>query len=294
MQYWRAYDLVFFDCDSTLTRIEGVDELARLKGLYDDVQRLTAAAMEGEVHLSSVYDRRLDLLHPTRAEMRVVQRLYQAQLVPDAAELMAALQFLERQVFIVSGGLAPAVIPFGQSLGVPRDHIRAVDVRFNRLAGSWWDYPGRRYGANPDETYIDHEAGPLVETHGKAEVIHQLRVGRPGRAILIGDGVSDLAARPAVDLMVGFGGVVRRHKVAAEADVFIECDSLAPVFPLVASPSDCTRCVQTSHMALLNKGLNLIQAGAVRFRNPAMRERLLRAYLSQAITQTESPQASSY
>lgn len=294
MQYWRAYDLVFFDCDSTLTRIEGVDELARLKGLYDEVQRLTAAAMEGEVHLASVYDRRLDLLRPTRAEMRIVQRLYRANLVPEAAELICALHFLGRQVFIISGGLAPAVIPFGESLGIPRAHIRAVDVRFNRLAGSWWDYPGRRYGANPDETYIDHEAGPLIETHGKAEVIALLRAGRPGRAVLIGDGVSDLAARPAVDLMVGFGGVVRRHRVAAEADVFIECDNLAPVFPLVASPSDCTKCAETPHMALLNKGLSLIQAGAVRFRNPAMRERLLRAYQGQWVAQAEPPQALSY
>ena len=294
MQYWRAYDLVFFDCDSTLTRIEGVDELARLKGLYDEVQRLTAAAMEGEVHLSSVYDRRLELLRPTRADMRAVQRLYQAQLVPDAAELMAALHYLRRQVFIVSGGLAPAVIPFGQSLGVPRAHIRAVDVRFNRLAGNWWDYPGRRYGANPDETYIDHEAGPLVETNGKAEVIHQLRANRPGRAVLIGDGVSDLAARPAVDLMVGFGGVVRRRRVAAEADVFIECESLAPVFPIVASPSDCTRCAETPYLALLNKGLNLIQAGAVRFRDPALRERLLKAYLGEPVSQAQPPQVLSY
>jgi phosphoserine phosphatase len=140
MCHWRAYDLVFFDCDSTLTRIEGIDELARLKGLFPEVQRLTAAAMDGEVHLSSVYDRRLDLLRPTRADIRTIEHLYRASVVPDAYELTAALQFLGRQVFIVSGGLAPAVIPFGLSLGVPREHIHAVDVTFNRLAGRWWDY----------------------------------------------------------------------------------------------------------------------------------------------------------
>lgn len=76
MYPWRAYDLVFFDCDSTLARIEGIDELARLKGLFDEVQRLTAAAMGGEVHLSSVYDRRLELLRPNRANIRIIERLY--------------------------------------------------------------------------------------------------------------------------------------------------------------------------------------------------------------------------
>ena len=279
MQHWRAYDLVFFDCDSTLTRIEGIDELARMKGLFEGVQRLTSAAMEGEVHLASVYDRRLDLLRPTRADILAIERLYRAHEVPDVRELMAALQFLGRQVFIISGGLALAVIPFGESLGVPRQHVRAVDVVFNRLAGRWWDYQLDREGFNPDEQYLDHEAGPLSETHGKAEIVRELRQGRPGQALLVGDGVSDLMARPAVDLLVGFGGVVRRARVAAEADVYIECDSLAPVLPLVASPSDCRLCAQAGHARLLQKGLDLIRQGAVHFRDATMRDQILAAYL---------------
>ncbi|MEJ2554643.1 MAG: HAD-IB family phosphatase [Anaerolineae bacterium] len=278
MRHWRAYDLVFFDCDSTLTRIEGIDELARLKGLFPEVQRLTAAAMDGEVHLSSVYDRRLDLLRPTRADIRTIERLYRVSVVSDAHELTAALQFLGRQVFIVSGGLAPAVIPFGQSLGVPREHVHAVDVAFNRLAGRWWDYHLDREGFNPDEHYLDHENGPLTETHGKADIVHQLRRGRPGRALLVGDGISDLMARPALDLLVGFGGVVRRERVATEADVFIECDSLAPILPLSASPSDCQRCDRMGYGPLLRKGLHLIREGAVRFCDSDMHERILKAY----------------
>ncbi len=278
MHTWRAYDLVFFDCDSTLTRIEGIDELARLKGLFDDVQRLTAAAMDGEVHLSSVYDRRLNLLRPTRADLRTVERLYRANTVPDARDLMGALRFLGRQVFIVSGGLTLAVTPFGESLGVPPDHICAVDVVFNRLAGRWWDYHLDREGVNPDEHYLDHDAGPLTETYGKAAIVRELREGHIGKALLVGDGVSDLMARPAVDLLVGFGGVVRRERVAAEADVFIECDSLASVLPLVASPSDCQRCAQAGYRSLLDKGLSLIREGAVHFRDPANCGRILKAY----------------
>ncbi len=275
---WRAYDLVFFDCDSTLTCIEGIDELARLKGLFDEVQRLTSAAMDGEVHLSSVYDRRLDLLRPTRADLRAIERLYRANEVPDGRELMAALQFLGRQVFIVSGGLALAVIGFGESLGVPHEHIRAVDVAFDRLAGRWWDYRMDRAGFNPDERYLDYDAGPLTETHGKADIVRQLREERAGQALLVGDGVSDLMAQPAVDLLVGYGGVVRRERVAAEADIFIECDSLAPVLPISATPSDCQRCAQAGYGPLLVKGLRLIREGAVHFHDAAMCERILDAY----------------
>jgi phosphoserine phosphatase len=277
MRTWRAFDLIFFDCDSTLTRIEGIDELARLKGLFDEVQRLTAAAMDGEVHLSSVYDRRLDLLHPTRADIRTIERLYRANIVPDARELLGGLNFLGRQVFIVSGGLALAVIPFGVALGIPSEQIRAVDVVFNRLAGRWWDYDLGRGGFNPDERYLDHDAGPLTETHGKADIVRELREGRTGKALLVGDGVSDLMARSAVDLLIGFGGVVHREQVAAEVDVFLECDSLAPVLPLAASPSDCQRCAQAGFQSLLDKGLNLIREGAVQFRDSASRELILKA-----------------
>jgi phosphoserine phosphatase len=275
MPGWRAYDLIFFDCDSTLTRIEGIDELARLKGLFDEVQRLTAAAMDGEVHLSSVYDRRLELLRPTRAEIRAIEHLYRATVVPDTRQLIAALQSLGRQVFIVSGGLALAVAAFGERLGVPRAHIRAVDVVFNRLAGRWWDYQLDREGVNPDEQYLDHDAGPLAETHGKADIVRQLRAGHPGRALLVGDGVSDLMAQPAVDLLVGFGGVVHRERVAAKADVYIESNSLAPVLPLSISSVDCRRCMQAGHGRLLSKGVRLIREGAVRFRDPEMREQVL-------------------
>jgi hypothetical protein len=87
-----------------------------------------------------------------------------------------------------------------------------------------------------------------------------------------------LMARPAIDLLVGFGGVVRRKRVAAEADVFIECDSLAPLLPLSVSSSDCERCTNSGYATLLRKGLGLIHEGAVHFREPAMRERIFKAH----------------
>ena len=227
----------------------------------------------------AVPDDAVDVALAQSGDTQAFERLYRAHEVPDVRELMAALQFIGRQVFIISGGLALAVIPFGESLGVPRQHVRAVDVVFNRLAGRWWDYQLDREGFNPDEQYLDHEAGPLSETHGKAEIVRELRQGRPGQALLVGDGVSDLMARPAADLLVGFGGVVRRARVAAEADVYIECGSLAPVLPLVASPSDCRLCAQAGHARLLQKGLDLIRQGAVHFRDATMRDQILAAYL---------------
>ncbi|GIK38357.1 MAG: hypothetical protein BroJett011_21900 [Chloroflexota bacterium] len=262
---WPGFQVVFFDCDSTLSSIEGIDELARHKGKFDEVKRLTNAAMDGEVHLQSVYDRRLELLNPTRAEIRELERHYRQTLVPDASEVIRALQTAGREVFIVSGGLLEAVQPFGEWLGVPAQHIRAVDVRYNSLSGQWWDYQQDRWGMRPDVEYLDPADTPLIETHGKIQVIQELRAGRSGRAMLVGDGVSDLAARPVVDLMVGFGGVVVRERVAAEADVFIKSNSLAPALPLALTEAERTQWTDSAFAAVLNKGISLIESGEVVF-----------------------------
>jgi len=264
---WPGYDFIFFDCDSTLSTIEGIDELARQKGKFEAVKAMTDAAMEGEVHLQTIYDQRLNLLSPTRAEIRALEQAYRRTLVPDAAEVIRALHALKKEVFIISGGLLAAVRPFGQWLGIPPQNIRAVNVHYNQLSGQWWDYQQDMWGQRPDVEYLDPEETPLIESHGKAAVIKDLLQGRSGRALLVGDGMSDLAARPAVDLIVGFGGVVTRKSVAQEADIFIKARSLAPVLPLSLSFSQQQLTTNTTHQLTLNKGIRLIKSNEVIFRS---------------------------
>lgn len=268
---WPGFDFIFFDCDSTLSTIEGIDELARQKGKFNEVKEMTDAAMDGEVHLQSVYDRRLELLSPTRAEIRELERHYRQTVVPDVQDVIQALNYLGKEIFIVSGGLLPAVRPFGEWLGIPRQHIRAVDVRYNLLSGQWWDYQQDQWGPRPDVEYLDSEETPLVESQGKADVVRDLLRGRVGPAVLIGDGVSDLAARPALDLVVGFGGVISRETVVKEADVFIKCRSLAPMLPLTLSTHQNALLHHPEHKAALDKGWALIKAGEVIFRNQECR-----------------------
>src|SRR5207253_9437545 len=57
------YRLIFFDVDSTLVTIEGIDVLA---GGNPEVAKLTEAAMNGEVPLDQVSARRLEMIRPTR------------------------------------------------------------------------------------------------------------------------------------------------------------------------------------------------------------------------------------
>ncbi|MCB0209911.1 MAG: HAD-IB family phosphatase [Anaerolineae bacterium] len=264
---WPGFDFVIFDCDSTLSTIEGIDELARQKGKFAEVKKMTDAAMEGEIHLQNVYDRRLELLGPTRAEIRALEQQYRLTVVPDTPHVIQALKFFKKELFIVSGGLLAAVRPFGEWLGIPRQNIRAVNVRYNRLSGQWWDYQQDQWGQRPDVEYLDSEETPLIESQGKADVAHDLLQNRVGRSLLIGDGMSDLAARPAVDLVVGFGGVITRQNVLNEAEVFISCPTLAPLLPLALSGQQRQQEQDTPYSAIFRKGWNLIETGEVLFQN---------------------------
>lgn len=259
----RGYDYIFFDCDSTLSSIEGIDELARLKGKFDEVKAMTDAAMDGEVYLHNIYDRRLELLAPTHEEVAGIDDHYRRTVVPKAAAVIGALQAAGKEVFIVSGGLLAAVRPFGRWLGVPHDHIRAVNLEYDELSGEWWDYLQDQWDQRADVIFKDSEDTPLVQSEGKSDVVRELLGDRRGRSMLIGDGVSDLAARDAVDLFVGFTGVVSRPHVVAESDVLITGASLAPVLELALTESERLALSGSVYQDVLEESLARSQAGEV-------------------------------
>lgn len=273
MTRWTTFDLVFFDCDSTLSTIEGIDELARLKGKEGRVGILTTKAMNGDLDLAEVYGKRLKAIRPTRGQLKAIEERYAETVVEDAQAVIQALQFLQRQVFIISGGLVDAVKGFGRRLGVELDHIRAVELEYNALSGEWWQYHEPQ--AQHQQTYLEYVEGPLTESSGKPDIIAELSRGKYGRKMMIGDGTSDLATRDVVDLFVGYGGVVARDKVKQGADVFIQCASLAPIVPMVGGAGGYARVLNTPHQAVYEKGIALARTDSVLFKHPEQRAAFL-------------------
>ena len=177
---WSAHDLIFFDCDSTLSTIEGIDELARLNGKEARVGLLTNKAMDGELDLADVYGKRLRAIKPTRAQLKAVEERYWQTAVEDAPEVITALHALGKQVFIISGGLIDAVRGFGRRLGVDPARIRAVELEYNELSGRWWDYAEPQ--AQQTQTYLDYDEGPLTISSGKSAIIAELARDWPAGA----------------------------------------------------------------------------------------------------------------
>lgn len=208
-------ELVLLDCDSTLSSLEGVDELARRRGVAADIAALTSAAMNGEVPLEDVYGRRLDLIRPDAEDLVWLGRRYLETLVPDAAELVRTLQDEGREVRIVSGGLLQPVVLMARGLDLPAGHVHAVPVML--------DEEGRYRDFDP--------SAPTARAGGKADLVERLAGGRP--CVMVGDGVTDLEARSAGARVIGFGGVAARRMVQEQADAWVAGPSLLGVLEVV-------------------------------------------------------------
>ncbi len=272
---WPPFEHVFFDCDSTLTTVEGIDVLAETLGEQQRVAMLTQAAMDGEIDLAKVYGERLEALRPTRQQVLDLRHVYKRNMVEDAANVVAVLQALGHKVYIISGGLAEPVKEFGLSLGIPRERIRAVEIGYNELSGRWWEI-----SETDDKQYMTHQEGALTISDGKAEIIRELLGDQHGRSMLIGDGHSDLLAGRAVDLFVGYGGVVARPIVREAAPAFISSQSLAPVLALAGGPVELRILSKwgMAYQSLSLKAQYLIHKGVVEFNNEQLERKFRGAF----------------
>lgn len=209
-----SFDVICFDCDSTLSRVEGIDELARREGLFDEVAALTDKAMNGELALEEVYAHRLALIKPNQAAIDWLADLYIQELVEGVQQTIDTLIASGKEVHIISGGLRQAILPLARYLGVPDDQVHAVDVILDE-AGHYQDFARQ---------------SPLAMSGGKARICRRLRM-RYSALAMVGDGKTDLEAKDAGAYMIGFGGVVRRPLVEAQADCYVSDPSLIAVLP---------------------------------------------------------------
>jgi len=198
--------LICFDCDSTLSTIEGIDELGRLVGeeVFAKVEELTNQAMNGDVPVEEVFGRRLELIRPSQQHCDEVGQLYVDTIVEGVEKTVTTLYEEGWHCVIISGGFTEAIRPLASRLGI--NEIHAVGLSFDANG----DYAGF------DEQSFTSRSG------GKPECIEFLKEKySPEKIVMVGDGASDLETAPIVDRFIGYGGVVAREKVQADSEFFI-------------------------------------------------------------------------
>jgi HAD superfamily phosphoserine phosphatase-like hydrolase len=203
---------VIFDVDSTLSRIEGIEWLARKRGqeVYARVNEVTERAMRGELEFDGVYAARLDVVRPSRKEVQALGEAYIENLAPGALETVEKLREKGVRLLIVSGGLLPPVLHLAAHLGIEQRDVYAVGIDFDEKGG----YAG-----------FDMEH-PCTRNLGKRTVVSGIDLPLP--SLIIGDGMTDAEVKPAVDAFAAFTGAVRREKILALAD--FELTSFSQLF----------------------------------------------------------------
>lgn len=203
----RQADAVCFDVDSTVCSTEGIDVLARCHGVEEAVAHLTRGAMEGDVKFQDAMAARLEFMQPSKVSLaRCLEDEGLPHLSDGVAAVVARLHGRGTHVYLVSGGFRIMIEPVAALLEIPEDRIFANTILFN--------HDGSYYGFDRSE--------PTSRDGGKHAVFESLKK-EFGYAtmVMVGDGATDMQARPPADAFIGYGGVVTRKRVAEGADWFV-------------------------------------------------------------------------
>ncbi len=217
-------DGIIFDCDGTLSTIEGIDVLAEHNGCGKEVTALTADAMGTTGMNLELYQQRLALVNPSQTQIFNLEQEYYANRVEDAIEVIRILKHLNKSIYIVSAGLYPAVKLFGELLGIPEKNIYAVNIFFDEH-GAYHDF---------DRT------SPLVNRNGKRVIISEI-IKHHKNTALIGDGLNDVEARDLVTRFIGYGGKFYRKNIAEMCEYYIRTPSFLPLLPLLLTQEEYIR-----------------------------------------------------
>lgn len=204
--------LIAFDLDSTLIRVEVIDELARMAGVGDQVKLLTEAAMRGEIDFQQAFRRRIALLKGLD-EQRCLDLLDEIAFTDGAERLIRTLHASGCKVAVLSGGFSFVSDWLKQKL--PIDF--ALTNRLPIFDG-----------------YVTGEAiEPIVDGPAKAKAFREFAEanGIPlQQAVAVGDGANDLPMMKLAGLSVAFKA---KPRVREQADVALSHVGLDGILHLI-------------------------------------------------------------
>ncbi len=198
----RGMRLVVMDVDSTLIAGEVIDLLAARAGCAEQVAKVTAATMRGELDFAAALRERVALLaglpESVLAEVRRELRL-----APGARTLIRTLRRLGYRCAIVSGGFTQITDSLAADLGIDYAAANTLEIAGGKLTGQL--------------------SGPVIDRAGKAAALRRFaaEAGVPlSQTVAVGDGANDLDMIAAAGLGVAFNAkqVVRD---AADASVSV-------------------------------------------------------------------------
>ena len=184
--FGKKKKLVAFDMDGTLIENETIDELARAAGVYEEVKRITEAAMEGKISFKKALAKRVKLLRglPISEVENIKRRL---RLSPGAEDLIGELKKAGFVTAIITGGFDVFANHVAEILGIDYVYANKLKVKDGRLTGEF--------------------EGVIVSPEDKLKALMEIsaKEGIPlEECVAIGDGANDIRLLEGSGLGIGY------------------------------------------------------------------------------------------
>tara|TARA_R110002096_G_scaffold77896_3_gene183206 strand:- start:40787 stop:41995 length:1209 start_codon:yes stop_codon:yes gene_type:complete len=195
----RSKRLVVMDMDSTLIRIEVIDELARMHGVVDKVSKITERAMAGEIDFAASLRERVALLKGLDAK-KVEELAANLPLTEGAEDMLLVLKTLGYKTAVISGGFSTAADALKEKLGLDYAYANGLAVKDGKLTGEL--------------------EGPIVTPQRKADLLDTIAQSEGiglDQTIAIGDGANDMAMIEKAGLGIAFHAKAKLREAADTA-----------------------------------------------------------------------------
>lgn len=213
----RAMRLVILDVDSTLIVGETIDLLASRAGCAEQVAKVTASAMRGELDFTPSLRERVAML--AGLPESVIDDVWQElRLAPGARTLIHTLQRLGYRCGIVSGGFTQFTNRLSAELGINYTAANTLEIVQGKLTGRL--------------------CGQIIDRPGKARALRRFAAdaGVPlSQTVAIGDGANDLDMIATAGLGIAFNA---KQVVRDAADVSVNVPYLDTVLYLLGVSRD--------------------------------------------------------
>jgi len=204
--------LVQLDVDSTFIQQEAIELLAAKAGVLEEVSRITAAAMRGELDFAQSLVARVALLQGL-SEDSFVQVQQEITLTDGAADLVTLLHQKGHFVSLVSGGFTNILQPIVDAMKIDFYRANTLEVVDGKLTGK--------------------VLGPVVDRAAKADALREFATACGvdlSNTVAIGDGANDLDMMDIAGISIAF---YAKPIVEAAADYAIKEPSLRSVASLI-------------------------------------------------------------
>lgn len=217
-KFHKPTRVVVFDCDSTLVQAEVIDELAKVAGVGDAVQKMTAEAMNGTLDYTQAVRARVRLLAGlTVAQLEKLTRTI--QLTAGAEELIAVLHALGCKVAVISGGFTFFTDYLKKQLKLDYVYANELVIENGVVTGEL--------------------RGDIVDAERKGQIIKeiaQMEGISTDQIVAVGDGANDRFMFQNAGLAIGFSP---KEILKEYSDGMITGDNISGLLYFMGLPEGC-------------------------------------------------------